>query len=317
MTFLTNSDALAELASHLDDDEVSRSSYWQAESNTFEVTKNGNLSGTTVLGTMADNSSRIPVIAHFFWRLPFLVMGLPFGTKFWRYLKMGKKIAHSQGRIFTQDMLRQVFSVSLVHSRLANEKMGGANLVIGDGYGVVSSLFMTISPGVKTISVNLNKSLLLDAAYIAKSFPKKNIALTRNVTELVEAYDDPSISAIIVQADNAKILASVPIAIAVNIVSMQEMDPPIIDEYFRILRQNPANKTAFYCCNKLMKKLYDGTVIRFSEYPWRAEDEILHDQLCPWSQWFYSRNLPFWHYRFGKNRKIWHRLALLHKTAPS
>ena len=99
--------------------------------------------------------------------------------------------------------------------------------------------------------------------------------------------------------------------IAVNIVSMQEMDPPVIAEYFRLLRGNKAARMAFYCCNKLYKRLGDGTELKFDDYPWRDGDQVLHDSVCSWSQWYYDMKPPFWHHRTGKDRVIWHRLALL------
>ena len=61
--------------------------------------------------------------------------------------------------------------------------------------------------------------------------------------------------------------------LAINIVSMQEMDPPVIAEYFRILRGNRAPRTAFYCCNKLWKRLADGSEVRFQAYPWSPTDD--------------------------------------------
>ena len=85
----------------------------------------------------------------------------------------------------------------------------------------------------------------------------------------------------------------------------------LLEKYFRLLRGNKAGQTAFYCCNKLYKKMSDGTESRFNDYPWRDGDGILHDTICPWNQWYYDRTPPFWHYRRGKDRVIWHRLALL------
>ena len=89
----------------------------------------------------------------------------------------------------------------------------------------------------------------------------------------------------------------------------------MIDGYFWLLRGNKAERTAFYCCNKLYKKLADGTELKFSVYPWRPNDEILHDSISPWSQWYYDKIPPFWHYRKGKDRVIWHRLAYLETEA--
>jgi hypothetical protein len=96
---------------------------------------------------------------------------------------------------------------------------------------------------------------------------------------------------------------------------MQEMAADAIAGYFDILRANPAGRTAFYCCNKLEKPLGDGNVSRFRDYPWRAGDQVLFDAICPWAQLYYTKSPPFWHYRHGEHRIIWHRLALMQSGA--
>ena len=62
-------------------------------------------------------------------------------------------------------------------------------------------------------------------------------------------------------------------------------------------------------------KLADGTELKFNDYPWQPGDEVLHDSICSWSQWYYDKKPPFWHYRKGKDRVIWHRLAYLEKVS--
>ncbi len=87
------------------------------------------------------------------------------------------------------------------------------------------------------------------------------------------------------------------------------MDPPVVENYFRVLRSNKAQQTAFYCCNRLFK------VSNFEDYPWRSGDRVLHDSLCRWSQWYYSARPPFWYRRPGGKKRVWHRLALMEMVA--
>ena len=47
--------------------------------------------------------------------------------------------------------------------------------------------------------------------------------------------------------NDAKIINGVGLALAINIESMMEMDPPIIQNYFDLLRAGPDDTTAFYC----------------------------------------------------------------------
>ena len=40
--------------------------------------------------------------------------------------------------------------------------------------------------------------------------------------------------------------------------------------------------------------LPDGTITRFSEYPWLLGDDVMDDQLCPLHQFYYAYNPPFY-----------------------
>jgi hypothetical protein len=64
----------------------------------------------------------------------------------------------------------------------------------------------------------------------------------------------------------------------------------------------------FYCCNRLEKTLPDGTITRFRNYPWKDDDKIIVDELCPWHQYYYSASFPFYHQYDGP---VQHRLALM------
>jgi hypothetical protein len=155
--------------------------------------------------------------------------------------------------------------------------------------------------------------LFLDIVYIRQAVPSLRFAWVPGPEDLLEALDDPDIPLIAVRADDVPLIVEAPIGLAVNIVSMQEMDLSIIDAYFDVLWHNKAEQTAFYCCNKLYKRLSDGTELKFNDYPWRDGDTVLYDSECSWSQWYYDMRPPFWH---RKLRVIWHRLALLEMEAP-
>lgn len=208
-------------------------------------------------------------------------------------------------------MIRQVLTLALIRDRVGLAPAGQCNLVIGDGYGVLTSLFLLAAPDRRTILVNLTKPLLLDLAYVRMAAPDAGLALVSTSDEMERALADDGIRLIAVRADDAACIKTAPIGVAANVVSMQEMDPDVISGYFDILRQNQAPTTSFYCCNKRYKRLKDGTEVRFEEYPWRGSDQILLDAVCRWSQWIYSKQPPFWQYRRGASRVIWHRLAKL------
>ena len=308
----TNIDALKILESRLDIAEAGQSSYWQQEGDTYTINAAGALAGAPVLGSLSTKRSIFHVAAHWILQVPFRLM-IGSGGRLGRIEHFGRLIAERTGRAFTHDMLRQVLSLTLISKHINLEGRGDCNLVIGDGFGVLTSLFLLAVPERKTIIVNLSKSLLLDLVYIQRAVPDVGIALADNEEDVRQALSDPTIRLIALQADNAACATVAPIGISANVVSMQEMDPDVVSGYFRILRDNPAKETVFYCANKLTKTLPDGTEVRFKNYPWMLEDHIFHNSACPWSQWYYSKTPPFWHYRRGKGRIIWHRLAGLQK----
>lgn len=312
---LTDQDALEALAEHAGEAEAARSVYWEDELREHPVASDDRAVGTGALGNVSRKVSGIRTLGHMAlqWPLRRFASAYPDLAD---CEHLGRLIAERQGRQFTYDMLRQCFTLALLRHHLDLRPADECNLVIGDGYGVMSALLLLHAPQRKTIVANLTKPLMLDLVYIRQAVPSVRFALVSEPDELPRALDDPYIQLIAVRADDVLSIARAPIGLAVNIVSMQEMDPPVIDSYFDILRHNKAKQTAFYCCNKLYKRLSDGTELKFNDYPWRNGDTVVHDSVCPWSQWYYDMKPPFWHHRTGKDRIIWHRLTLLEMEAP-
>ncbi len=306
---VTGQDALDALAARTGEAEQGRSAYWQEELENFSVGADGSVSGRAALGNASAKVSTFNKFAHAILQWPLHLLA-PFPGRA-DSIRLGRLIAKRQNRQITFDMLRQCFTLALIREHLDLSPAGESNLVIGDGYGVMSALLLLHAPHRRTIAVNLTKPLLLDLSYIRRAVPDIRFALVTSGGEMQTALADESIRVIGVRADDFQSIQEAAVGLAVNVVSMQEMDPPVIEKYFNLLRGNKAGQTAFYCCNKLYKKLSDGTELRFNDYPWRTGDSILHDSTCPWSQWYYDKTPPFWHYRRGKARVIWHRLALL------
>ena len=306
---ITGQDALDVLAARTDEAEEGRSAYWREELENFSVRADGGVSGNAALGNVSAKVSTFNKFAHAALQWPLHRLA-PFPGRA-DSIRLGRLIAKRQNRQITFDMLRQCFTLALIREHLDLSPAGESNLVIGDGYGVMSALLLLHAPHRRTIVVNLTKPLLLDLSYIRRAVPDIRLALVTCGGEMQTALADESIRLIGVRADDFQSIQEAAVGLAVNVVSMQEMDPPVIEKYFHLLRGNKAGQTAFYCCNKLHKKLSDGTELRFNDYPWRTGDSILHDSTCPWSQWYYDKTPPFWHYRHGEERVIWHRLALL------
>ena len=301
---LMDQDALAFLAARTDEAEESRSEYWEYEVGNFQVAADGTMTGQTALGNVTGKTSPFRQAAHTLLQMPFRRFGAEFGDLS-DCERMGRLIAERQNRPYNYDMLRQSFTLALIRNYVDLGGAGECNLVIGDGYGVMTSLLLMMTPRRRTIAANLTKPLLLDLIYIRHALPEVRLALVSDEDEMRAALADDGIRLIAVRADDARIIAEAAVGLAVNMVSMQEMDRPVISKYFRVLRGNKAERTAFYCCNRLFK------VTDFGDYPWRENDRVLHDSSCPWSQWYYSVRPPFWHRRRYGEKEVWHRLALL------
>ena len=313
VTLLSGPQKIIQALSIKDQPESTSSSYWDEETKNVIVTKDGQIVGDSVLGTVAPNDNPLRNAFHKVMQAPFLILGHNFKSLYKIY-KLGQLISKKHSRILTLDILRQILSLELISHYVDFSNSEARNVVIGDGYGVMGSLLLQHAPNRQTVMVNLTKSLLVDLISITKTFPDIKIALVQNHQDLISALANPKIRVIAIAADDMDLLNDVPMGLVINIVSMQEMDPPVVEKYFDIIRKNPFPDTYFYCCNRRYKKLSDGTETRFDDYPWSRDDDILSDRICLWNQWFYSKTPPFWHYRFGKERVIWHRLARMAKV---
>ena len=310
---LTDRDAIEFLAAQSEEPEGTRSSYWEEERRTFSVDAEGRVRGRTVMGLNAGQDQWPKRSLHWALQSPFRALGLPYPAHR-RLQRLGRVISARQGRPYWLDAIRQVLSLSFILKHVPLADRGAATVVIGDGFGIMTSLVLLAFPDRPVITVNLTKSLLLDLVNIRKAVPDIGFVLPRSSDELAAALD-AGMRLIAVRADDAEIIEGAPFDLAINIASMQEMTLPVIDSYFDILRSSACDEIAFYCCNRIQKPHYDGVGPSFHDYPWRDGDQILSEGKCWWSQLYYNKTPPFWHYRWGAHRVVWHRLALLEKAA--
>ncbi len=305
---ITNDDAIQYLFERENDEEESRSVYWEYHVREFTIDLDGIIHGNSTLGSAPKARSFLRRFVHRLMQAPVRKLGSHYKHAK-ESDKKGRQIAARQGRLYNGDFLRHSLTLALILEHIDIIEPGDAILVIGDGFGTMSSLFLEAAPKRKVLLSNLTKPLCLDLLYIRKAFPDISIAVARNDEEFTQALADDNIQVIGVQADNATLLTRAPIGLAVNIVSMQEIDISIVSRYFDILRNNPASKTAFYCCNRRYK------ISNFEEYPWSDDDRIIENGMCAWSQFYYDLTPPFWHHRDQDQKAVWHRLAFLSKTA--
>jgi len=308
---LVNDDAVSHLLNNLVDSDEAKSSYWQRELEDIAVDMEGGTSAGLPIGNISTKVGAFYDLAHWVLQFPWRWIGKSYPA-FRLCQRFGREIANRQQRQFTNDMIRQVLTASLLKPYVEKSPDDVAFLVIGDGYGVLSSLLKMISPKNKVIMVNLAAPLLLDLVYFKHAHPTVNIALVTDSKSMELALKDDQIGGIGIHADQSFLLSESNVGVAANVSSMQEMNPSAINTYFKHLRGNQNPSTMFYCCNRIEKILSDNTAVRFFEYPWMDADDLIVDEECAWDNLTYSASPPFWKITPTEIRSH-HRLAVLAK----
>lgn len=249
---------------------------------------------------------------HAVLQQPFKNMGSGF-PGYRDFIRVAEELHQHRGTAMDLGTLRQVLSLSLLEDRVAIREMRDPIIVIGDGFGVFASLIVASRDNNlgKVVVINLTQNLLVDAVYLKKSLPDVRMCLVKSESDYMQALQDDRFDVLLVQADNYAVIGAGPIGLAVNIASMQEMEMDVIHGYFGAIRCASNETTYLYCCNREEKVLIGGSVIRFNDYPWDADDQIMLDAICPWQKYYYDQHFPFYHSYDGVLR---HRLAKLHKV---
>ena len=301
-----NASAIEFLARQLDTTEKGASSHWREMHADFTY-EDGVLSGLRGFDTYTPAPNPPAAIAHWMLQQPWRRVGRQF-TDFERIQRIGRQIAREQQRVFDLDMLRQAITLAYLRQRVPHVFGAGHTiLVIGDGFGTFTSTALAAFPGIRVVAINLIRTLLVDLIFMRRSKAVTRAALAIDDRSFRRALADSRAQVVALRADDWRLLARTPITLAVNIASMQEMNADAIAHYFAVMRSG-ASRPRFYCCNREEKRLPDGTIVRFRDFPWSENDEIIEDALCPWHQQYYSRRPPFFHAIDGPMR---HRLVYL------
>ena len=306
---LFDEDILVALEKAANKPERTRSSFWETELEDFSFTAKGEMTGLICVGSISKKYSQIHKAAHWLLQWPYRYI-VRKSQNFGECYDLAKFIAEGQERAVTLDMVRQTLGLAVIKDNLDVKGLEGINLVIGDGYGVMTSLLKLSYSETKIVTVNLTTPLLMDLVYARKAIPSLRIALPTNQVEMMDALNQNDIDVIAIQADNSKLIAEANVGLAFALHSMQEMTNSVIKSYFDLLRGNKNDRTAFYCLNRIYKQLYDGEEIKFFDFPWSLNDTVLFDEVCRWDNFEYNSRPPFW--SRNPNQKQ-HRLVILEK----
>jgi putative sugar O-methyltransferase len=316
---LVGQDAINYLAVESQKEDPGASSHWQKYHSKFEF------NGVKFLGLQGFGGAAKPLIGLRLWLTLFLQkkfrgIGKNF-SEFEVIDKIASKITKKQGREYDLDVLRQVLTISFLKQiPEAKNKLNslGTSCVIGDGFATLATLLLESHSAKRIFLVNLTKTLLVDLWYLrlwmgSEKFQQSvNLVLDEDGLELALSKDLQRldrVQIIAIQAADHELIQKCPIDIVFKIASMQEMDPPIIAEYFQDMRHLARDRELiFYCCNRKDKQLPDGTITRFNEYPWLSNDQVLINEICPWHQQYYSISPPFYRSYDGLHL---HKLAIL------
>lgn len=306
--------AIDYLSTQLLESDPGESSHWRKYHSSFEFS-GGGFSGLQGFG---GNGARWHTPFHWLLQHRFRKMGKVF-SHFKSIDKTAFSITGSQQRANDLDVLRQTLTVAFLRETIpAVLNPSSMGCVIGDGFASATSILLGSHSAECVVVVNLTKTLLVDLWFLKEWMGYDDFDLQiRLVTdeeslleELAEQSSNTSqVKVIAIQAKDHHLIRKCPIAYAINIASMQEMNRNIVEDYFNDLRAAAANNEMyFYCVNREEKRLPDGAVTRFSEYPWSSKDDVKVDELCPWHQSYYTHTPPFYRPYDGAHR---HRLVKL------
>lgn len=216
---------------------------------------------------------------------------LPFKKDLRLLLRKARPNVRRLNSHITYDCFRQICGLCVVrqHLKAADDECFNV-LIIGDGYGFLSSLIKSVYRNARVTLIDLGKILLFQAVDLQRIYPD------REHTLLHEDHDGPvEFDFRYVPAEFYSSLCDVKYRLIFNICSMQEMNYESIRGYFDFIRANATEDNLFYCCNRERKDLPGGEVIEFLNYPWAGEDRYLVDEYCPFVKYAASVKWPFFH----------------------
>lgn len=216
-----------------------------------------------------------------------------------RLLGSVKDVVELQRRVISFNCIKQGLCLNAIE-KSGFSLIGKKVAIIGDGNGFMGMLIKKLFPSVKIIQINLAKILMFDLLFTAILPNTNSLNIVLNRGEYRRSADFNFVPAEVVFD-----IGLDDVDFFINIASMQEMDVDIVDSYFKLIRSQKLDKTHFYCCNRISKKLPDGTMSIFDKYAWLDSDKVIFDEDCDWYSEFPISRPPFVRKFDGKHK---HRL---------
>jgi hypothetical protein len=311
--------AIDYLISRVNIEDPAASSHWQKYHSNFEV-NNGLVKGIEGFGSNEISYKGLGKLFHLFFQTRYRIWALKSFKRlliFFKFDYINSVILKKQNKGYSLDCLRQTLSLSFLLEKVPSAFSNKSSiLVIGDGFASMTNLLWSTKSANTIILINLTKTLLVDLLHIKKilnsiDFNNNVFLISENekLNDIENLISNSNKKILLIEAKNHIFLDYLSFNLVINIVSMQEMNIEVIKEYFDHIQKK--ENIYFYCCNRKEKLLPDGTVTRINEYPWRSNDKIIVDQLCPWHQEYYSFSRPFYRKYDGP---IIHQLRIMNQT---
>jgi len=155
-------------------------------------------------------------------------------------------------------------------------------VIIGDGCGILSAILKMHYTDATITNIDIFPALLFQAVTLSLCHPQNNHALSKSA--------DGDTDFTYCMAKDIEHLSESTFDVAINVASMQEMLPEVIEGYFTFLRTHMSEKGILYCCNREEKELVGGEILRLDDYPWSPEDQHLIAGYPNHYTFFFSRS---------------------------
>ena len=223
--------------------------------------------------------------------------------------KKANEITSFQNRANNLDVIRQSLTISFLNQKI-NFNTIDKVIVIGDGFATMTSLLIENKLVERVYFINLRKTLIVDLIYLKKAIGDKRFETETAIINQKDCFNSLKSrhKFIAIEAENYELLKYINKDLVINIASFQEMSKEIIDNYFKFIYSKNGKPFYFYLCNREEKELPDGEKIKFKNYNFEFDDQILENELCPWHQYFYMKYPPFFKKYDGPTR---HQLRLI------
>lgn len=170
---------------------------------------------------------------------------------------------------------KSIFILNDLINSVTNIDINNKKIIeIGPGVGNLIRTISTNFNNNKYYLVDLDISLLFSILNIINRFPNANYLLPNELNE----YDNSKrYNFIFLSTSQINFIKKNSIDIAFNTMSFQEMSLDEINKYFILLRKILKKNNLFYCMNAVEKEMIINDhkyFVRFSEYPWKIDDEI-------------------------------------------